>query len=986
MKTLILLFSLISLSSFAQIVDEAYFSDTSSGYLDRVFSHIELEDGILISGVYIDSSTVEPVVLRLNLNGEVVWSTLDNFSLGTSQCSGFVIELFEDGFIYGRSVEHTSSINNKTLWKIDLNTGEVIWTNLFFGNYFNNRTIISDYDSTSYLICSYGTTGQPALSIIDKMTGDTLQNKYIGTSLGNPKNFAVVDQSKNIYYATSSKLYKFNGKDLNQSIWSHEYTTGNNPLEDIHSIYIDRVESIFLFGKNNYSGSSGEPIVAKIDPMTGDLIWKVQTINEWLVATSFVDDFGHLYITYQHTVFGGSDFHYSTVKINKSSGTEVWQSLKDMTPLPTFSTPQPGSSEAALSMDLDCNGNPYLTGYYGAGNYGPGTWGIMKLSGVAGSKVYDKTIILDSTDYDDLSTGIGVSLFEDSPVFVGNLENNQGEADAWYVTIDPALGTPIIRKKIGGTYQQPSETKEILNVNDSMYVLKQHGRDAVIELYDANGNLAWTETFSDSARMTAGRISVNDDHLYLALVKQAPNTNYPFYSEQVQSLSLYQLNRFNGSIVNSNSLPTNLDTLHLLDLESDDNSAFLFYKRNSGMHVIKWSPSGFSSEQLIEPATINADYVGRLNITVDLNPNNLIYAGKNSLYQIDKSSLTTSPVFNYVNSKNNYDLQLKGSALYIAGDNNAGVQQLTSIDALSFTENWSQTYSQGTFHGIRFRQGDSLYVFGVKNDSANVLKLDATGSVIWSYSRPNVQSLTGQYNDLEVYPNWDLMLLAGRESTSGQASHVVFSILNEDGHDLWSYFGEDEIGKHSFASTLATQNDSIIWGGGALNRITFNKEGFVYQIRPSQNLTTPDCFGTVGGTAYIDSCASCVGGVTGQLPCVQDCNMDWGGSAFIDSCGTCADGNTGITPILNPIDCFNSLDELSNLNLEIVPNPASSSFSVNGINSENYVVSLIDISGKIVLTQVNKSIVDVFGFAQGTYLVQVETGGSIQRLRVLLVN
>lgn len=59
---------------------------------------------------------------------------------------------------------------------------------------------------------------------------------------------------------------------------------------------------------------------------------------------------------------------------------------------------------------------------------------------------------------------------------------------------------------------------------------------------------------------------------------------------------------------------------------------------------------------------------------------------------------------------------------------------------------------------------------------------------------------------------------------------------------------------------------------------------------------TQDCNGTWGGTAYVDSCQTCVGGTTGLEPCTQDCNGVWGGTAYLDSCQTCVGGTTGLEP------------------------------------------------------------------------------------------
>ena len=59
-----------------------------------------------------------------------------------------------------------------------------------------------------------------------------------------------------------------------------------------------------------------------------------------------------------------------------------------------------------------------------------------------------------------------------------------------------------------------------------------------------------------------------------------------------------------------------------------------------------------------------------------------------------------------------------------------------------------------------------------------------------------------------------------------------------------------------------------------------------------------DCNGVLGGTAYLDSCQTCVGGNTGLEPCIQDCNGDWGGTAYRDNCQTCVGGSTGMEPCI----------------------------------------------------------------------------------------
>ncbi|MEO8590813.1 MAG: hypothetical protein ABI432_15665, partial [Flavobacteriales bacterium] len=131
-----------------------------------------------------------------------------------------------------------------------------------------------------------------------------------------------------------------------------------------------------------------------------------------------------------------------------------------------------------------------------------------------------------------------------------------------------------------------------------------------------------------------------------------------------------------------------------------------------------------------------------------------------------------------------------------------------------------------------------------------------------------------------------------------------------------------------------------------------------------------DCAGVPGGGAFLDNCASCVGGNTGLMACAQDCAGVWGGTsvtgtpcndgdpftnndawdencncvgfldlqpdcagipggaAFLDDCGICAGGNTGIVPNADPDD-----DELLNCedNCSSAFNPSQADFDTDGV-------------------------------------------------------
>lgn len=107
MKLFILACSILlscSLTGQVQVSEVQFFSDTLGGNLDYVFQTEKVSDGIIISGKEIIGSIEQPVILKVNLNGEVVWSTLNSVQIGTTDdCVKFSFMISDDGFIYGAS-------------------------------------------------------------------------------------------------------------------------------------------------------------------------------------------------------------------------------------------------------------------------------------------------------------------------------------------------------------------------------------------------------------------------------------------------------------------------------------------------------------------------------------------------------------------------------------------------------------------------------------------------------------------------------------------------------------------------------------------------------------------------------------------------------------------------------------------------------------------------------------------------------------------
>ena len=75
----------------------------------------------------------------------------------------------------------------------------------------------------------------------------------------------------------------------------------------------------------------------------------------------------------------------------------------------------------------------------------------------------------------------------------------------------------------------------------------------------------------------------------------------------------------------------------------------------------------------------------------------------------------------------------------------------------------------------------------------------------------------------------------------------------------------------------------------------------LYDERLSVGGCVEDCNGVIGGSAYLDSCNTCVAGNTGLDACHKDCAGNWGGSVTEDDCGVCLTSN-------NMLPCTGSLE------------------------------------------------------------------------------
>ncbi|SFT45115.1 Por secretion system C-terminal sorting domain-containing protein [Lishizhenia tianjinensis] len=839
--SLTFLFSFLSFSQ--SLVDEEYFSNPLTGHLTEIRSSVKVDDGFIVAGQKITPPNVyEGVVLRVNQIGEVVWSTLTQ----PQQINCSIIRdvaVFDDGFVYAQGCYDITKIN--------VLTGEIEWTTPIEDNLTNYVIDFYDYDSSRFLIRYKTTYSDVHLAFMDKSNGDTLQS--VPMEEADPIFQSVVtDPYGNIYYASGNKLKKFNGDNLHQILWERRYNVdpnATNNIDEITNLYLDNQGYMFVSG---YVGSGSTNLVmAKVNPMDGAPIWRSQiSTNNKLMDLK--DQNGYLYMTYRHKYVGGIQDSYYTSKINKTTGAEMWYSYQDMTQLHPSSVC--GHHEGTKALEVDCNGNVYLTGHYDDSGYGPGTWGIMKLNAANGSKAFDLTITQDSLSCDNVGEGKNVNIVNNIPIFVGNEEVLPYESKASFVAIDPLTGNPNIRHHIEGGFQQLSYTKAIQESKDTMFVLMQKGEHATLAMRTNFGISNWEFTDATIKRSKAGCISVNDNSAYMASMRIETNNSSPTDFENVNAIVFYQLNKSTGSLLAEDSLIIS-GNIELIEMESDaSGEAFLVYAEGLNVKLVKWDANGLSAPVTLSMVTENVESKRPLDILNNYSSTNLLYSGNQNLYSIDKSNLSISSIYQYPSTRNVYGVMHKEGSIIISGDNTTGSQFLTSIDTIAYTLNWDQNYQTGVFAGTLYDQ-DTIYTFGEANGQMQVQAIvAATGATGWEYLRPNLSTLEARVYGLSFSSSLERFVVHGAEIHSNGSSDLVIERIDRSGNGSSILYVEDDLSMISQAYTAAVRADSMLWVGGRINSTAFGKEGanYLIQLYDCPLINTTDVISACDSYTWID--------------------------------------------------------------------------------------------------------------------------------------
>ena len=827
-----LFLTVISVSSgtSAQIVESHYFCDTIGGGLDYIHGHIQQEDGIILSGYKGSGGMNVPVVLKIDRTGEVIWSTESAYIPDSANYNKFDIRLFTDGFIYGVSAEYNWPNYERVLWKVNAQNGQIEYTIPYVDAVGSDFThpIWREYDNTSFYMMQGSTIRR-----VDKADGSTMQETVFSSVPASTSFEMETDRNGNVYILRYDRLTKYNGNNFNQPLWSKTYTEFN--LMELHRIHLDEYGDVFVFGREG-SFSAGVGLIMKINKQSGVKTWvcRIQNTSDTdmseneVVVVDVKDAFGKIYATYQHAFVGGGDKKIITARVNKTNGALDWLSQKGIDNTGYASSSQ---GRSALSLDVDCDGNIYQTGYYDSDNYQPGKWGSMKLNAANGAKLYEFTVSRDTSENEVFSTGLGAFAYGGAPVFIGHeqIQDGSSRVKPLFVKVSPATGDIAIKKSIGSPLNGFVSTLKVIQENGFLYFLKQTGIAVTVEARDSQYGLIWDYTLlNDSVLTLGGQMTLSSNGVVFSAV-QHPSTGGT-------TTIVTKLDRTSGSEMVQKSLHSGQGDLVPFEVEADNQEIYVFSKTANDLLYSKVTSSIFMPWLYLDSASVLNNYDGEANIVLNKDATSLLVIGVTGMISINKLSTQKTFMGAHTEPAAYYSFSKQNDLIVMCGKNTAQEQILTAKNLTGWTTAWTETYaSNGMIAKTTFGEANDLYFAGTENGNINVQHVSLiSGSSDWTYSTdaaiyPNARALDIEYNSTDNY-----LAIAGYHA-NGATTHAMIQLLNSVGDTIYTWKGADDLGGKSRANTLVNVSGSMICTGGAWNRLSRSEEGFVFYLDSTNN-------------------------------------------------------------------------------------------------------------------------------------------------------
>jgi len=771
---------------------ETIFYDSLTKVTNDGYIHSGIAEGkfIYLSGSSFSEQSPLPTITKTDTAGNVIWTAADHEDherfgnyYGWENAMAACKSTFKSGnrlYTIAQGVGTPSSTYNE-IWCISDSAGVLLW-----------KTVINEY---VYKIVDYSATELLLLTnfngynyhIISKITGKILFSKFIafpGVSLVNDPNI-LVDAQKNILISWDDICQKYRDKELTQLLW-----TSNMPnigsLRMIDMVIQDSAR--YLVVGNNYARA--------IDSLTGNTVWFRPVQVGYIQGTQsggdgnpkgiIVQD-SSLYITWVSPYVGGVDLErgFTLTRINTGNGSLRFNVAYDFTGLPAdLPPPADGDLDWPIAIGMDANKQIYLSGSYDRdpGMQDPGNWGIMKINGVTGAKIYESTITEDSTRRMERSQGRFLYYFNGKMYCAGNIHKKESISFARPLML--SFDTASVYNEKFRIYpdfvcRYPSSLITIAPFsNQKMVLLKKLGQSSVVELRNTNNQLIWSKAFSSSGKYVVPQNLINlaDTGFAASFIIYTKNTRYKASIGLPDSILMVRLDT-TGVIAYQRSIAVNNnDTILPVQIYSDK------FGKTNFIYLMKGTGQRFENRSFMLNGT--ATSFGYLSISEYYTYREI---PKMKLQRLQHYFGDTSVIY-FSDEVPNYPLRNRGflqSATQAANASYPGyggkpiagfsrVYSTIKVDSVSqFIMGKSET---GTPFGARYNHRlatplvwsqlsgftgsmfnadtsvSSIYTMGTKGTGLYLSKLSkSAGSVIWNFERAPLN--TGSYNSLDLKYN-----------------------------------------------------------------------------------------------------------------------------------------------------------------------------------------------------------------------------------------
>lgn len=838
---LTILNGIVVFTSLGQL-SETYFYDQEAKD-GRVEDYIKGNDYLVVAGSVFDNYPNQASIIKIDTSGNVIWSTTNTDT--TSYQGGYVHKIFEsEGYIYALAVFNQI----KEIWKINTRNGSLEWKRTFYPEYSGQARHFMDYDSNKFLIAYRETSGKIKYTFIDKQNGETLSSHQIGYN-SNAKFGIAIDKNFDIYYSFRDTIFKASGINPDIIYWKKALPDSLN-IVDLLNIYIDKNDSIYLFARHHhFYDSNGYGKVIALNSFNGSVMWASNAPGAEIRDVTFKDKNGYIYSSWHHAFTGGGVFKFWTSKIDKITGEIEWNSFHSFKTVGFDDYVHSGRTQGAHSLEVDDSGNIFLTGYYGAANYGPECWGILKLDGISGNTIYEKTISEDSTVYDIHSVGLGVLIFDNKPYFIGELQadprNRKEISRPTLVKLDSESGDVLLKKYLLGVGKMPSKAVQIKKYGkDKTIVLKQRGQSVELEIFGSDHKTLWRKSFYRGYVLLANDFIIdNEGNIILSAYSRDRTRNYPHIGDHTDYIHIFYLDTL-GELVREHNCYVSDYHATPVQIYHEGNSTYVFYQMNNKIFFRKINDEGVSSEYRLDISY--QALISRSKKVVNISDSKLWVFGWNNsnkaVTEVDKNTLKTTgnpnfavydfPQIMHAVKRNSNEILLSGMA-------SSNRDKLVSYNITALDTNWTRTYSsQAEMRKFIFDK-DSSYLYSMGYASGDVLikKLSPiNGKEIWSYYYKGLSNLIDEPLDISFDEHRNQVILTGYQTDSSynQANKNVFiEIIDTSGAHVKTYIKYGDFAGDNMGICSEVLHDGSIWVGGNLNHSTFGEAGFIFEIDSS---------------------------------------------------------------------------------------------------------------------------------------------------------